>query len=129
MSHKNTQKDLKAPQNTPRTCLKTFMSTQGLSQYFKNAFPKQQLQNFCPSRCSYIPSYFKSLYQLHSIAFFVKKGNLHFSYVFEDVFYGKDLVITSEKLKLKDFHGIFCLSKKEIFRNLPVQKTGWTGPG
>ena len=28
--------------------------TQGLSQDFKNAYPKQQFQKFCPSRFSYL---------------------------------------------------------------------------
>ena len=63
------------------------------------------------------------------LAYFVKKGYLHFSYVLEDGFLGKDLVITSEKSKLKIFRRMFFLSKTEVLRKLPVQKTGWTGPG
>ena len=31
--------------------------------------------------------------------------------------------------KLKSLHRIFCLSKQEVLRKLPVQKTGRTGPG
>ena len=31
--------------------------------------------------------------------------------------------------KGKKNHGNFCLSKKEVFRKLPIQKTDWTGPG
>ena len=31
--------------------------------------------------------------------------------------------------KLKNHHRNFCLSKQEVFRKLPVQKTGRTGPG
>ena len=42
---------------------------------------------------------------------------------------GKYLVISSKRLKLKISHGIFCLSKKKVFRKLPVQKTGRTDPG
>ena len=59
----------------------------------------------------------------------VKKGNLHFSYVLEDGLLGKYLVITTQKSKLKNLHRIFCLSKQEVFRKLPVQKTGRTCPG
>ena len=29
----------------------------------------------------------------------------------------------------KNYHRTFCLSKQELFRKLPVQKTGRTGPG
>ena len=71
---------------------KSLLHIWGLSQDFKNACPKQQFQNFCPSRFSYI--YFKSLYQPHLIAYCVKKGILHFSYVLEDGLIGKHLVIT-----------------------------------
>ena len=59
----------------------------------------------------------------------VKKSNLHFSYVLEDGLLGKYLVITPLKSKLKNHHRKFCLSKQEVFRKLPVQKTGRTGPG
>ena len=59
----------------------------------------------------------------------VKKGILHFSYGLEYSLLGKYLVITLQKSKLKIFHCKFCLSKKEVFWNLPVQKTGCTGPG
>ena len=104
--------------------------TQGLSQDFKNACPKQQFQIFCPSRFSYLVLiYFKSLYQLHLIAYCVKKGNLHFSYVLEDGLLGKYLVITPHKSKLKNHNRNFCLSKQVVFRKLPVQKTGRTDPG
>ena len=57
-----------------------------------------------------------------------QKGNLHFSYVIEDGLLGKYLVITTQKSKLKNFQRNFCLSKQEVFRKLPVQKTGRTGP-
>ena len=30
---------------------------------------------------------------------------------------------------MKNHHRNFCLSKQEVFRKLPVQKTGKTGPG
>ena len=33
-----------------------------------------------------------------------------------------------QKSKLKIFTEFFCLSKKEVFRKLPVQNTGRTGP-
>ena len=41
----------------------------------------------------------------------------------------KHLLITPKKSKLKIFHRNVCLSKKVLFRKLPVQKTGRTGPG
>ena len=50
-------------------------------------------------------------------------------YVLEDGLSGKYLVITPQKSKLKNHHRNFCLSKQEVFRKLPVQKTGRTGPG
>ena len=56
-------------------------------------------------------------------------GNLHFSYVLEDSLLGKYLVITPQKSKLKNHHRNFCLSIQQVFRKLPVQKTGRTGPG
>ena len=34
-----------------------------------------------------------------------------------------------KKSKLKNHHRNFCLSKQEVFRKLPVQKTGRKGPG
>ena len=34
--------------------LQNMLQRQGLSQDFKNACPKQQFQNFCPSRFSYL---------------------------------------------------------------------------
>ena len=37
--------------------------------------------------------------------------------------------ITPEKSRLINFHRNFCLSKQVVFRKLPVQKTGRTGPG
>ena len=37
--------------------------------------------------------------------------------------------ITPKKSKLKNFHRNFCLSKKDVFRKRPVQKTGRMGPG
>ena len=100
--------------------------TQGLSQDFKNACPKQQFLNFCPSRLSYL-STSNPYNSLHLIAKCVKKVSLHFSYVQEDGLLGKYLVITPQKLNLKNHHRKFCLSKQEVFRKLPVQKTGRTG--
>ena len=41
---------------------------------------------------------------------------------------GKYLVITPRKSKLKN-HRKCCLSKQEVFRTLPDQKKGRTGPG
>ena len=89
---------------------------QGLSQDFKNACPKQQCHNLCPSRFSDL-STLNPIYQLHLIAKCIKKGNLHFSYVLEDGSLGNCLVITPQKSKMKNHHGIFCLSKQEVFRN------------
>ena len=63
------------------------------------------------------------------ISLLCQKGNSHFSYVLEDGLLGKYLVITPKKSKLKILHRRFCLSKKEVFRKLPLQKTGWTVPG
>ena len=57
-------------------------------------------------------------------SFVCQKGNLHFSSVLEDGLLGKYLVITHRKSKLKNHHRKFCLSKQEVFRKLPVQKTG-----
>ena len=62
-------------------------------------------------------------------SFFDKKGNLHFSHVLEDGLLRKDFVINPKKSKLKILHGNVCLSKKLVFWKLPVQKTGWKGPG
>ena len=39
------------------------------------------------------------------------------------------MVITSQNSKLKNLHRKVCLSKKEVFKKLPVQKTGRTVPG
>ena len=39
------------------------------------------------------------------------------------------IFITPEKSRLRNFHRNFCLSKQVVFRKLPVQKTGRTGPG
>ena len=58
-----------------------------------------------------------------------QKGNLHFSYVLEHGFLVKYLVIASQKSELKNLLRNVCLSKQEVFRKLPVQKTGRTGPG
>ena len=55
-----------------------------------------------------------------------QKGQSHFP---EDGLLEYYLVITSKKLKLKILHRNYCLSKKEFFGKLPVQKTGWTGLG
>ena len=88
---------------------------QGLSQDFKNACPKQQCHNLCPSRFSDL-STLNPIYQLYLIAKCIKKGNLHFSYVLEDGFlgnFGYYIPIS----KLKNHHGNFCLSKQEVFRN------------
>ena len=63
------------------------------------------------------------------IAYCVKKSNLHISRVKEDGLLGKHLVITTQKSKMKILHRNFCLSEKEVFRKLPVQKTGKKGPG
>ena len=59
------------------------------------------------------------------IVYSVKKGNLHFKHVIY-AFLGKYVIITPKRLKLKILHIIFCLSKKEVFRKLPVQKADWT---
>ena len=59
----------------------------------------------------------------------VKKGILHFSYDLEEGLLGKYLVITPKKSKLKNHHRKFCLSKQEVFRELPVQKRGRGGGG
>ena len=62
-----------------------------------------------------------SLYQLYFKAYCVNKGNLHLSYVLEDGLLVKYLVITQKKSKLKILHRNICLSKKEVYRKLPVQ--------
>ena len=58
-----------------------------------------------------------------------QKGQFNFSYVLKDGLLGKYLVITPQKSKLKNHHRKFCLSKQEVLRKLPVQKTGKTIPG
>ena len=70
------------------------------------------------------------LIKLHLIAYCALKGNLHFSYVLEDGYLLKYLVITpkTKKSKLKILQRNFCLFKNEVFRKLLVQKTGRTGP-
>ena len=61
-------------------------------------------------------SYFKSLYQLHLIAYCVKKSKLNFSSVLEDGLLGKDIVISPKKdfaspcLKISFS---VCLSKRQ----------------
>ena len=57
-----------------------------------------------------------------------QKGDLYFSLALEDGLLGKYLFITSKKSKLKNFQRNLCLSKKDRLK-LPVQKSGWTGPG
>ena len=57
-----------------------------------------------------------------------QKSNIHFSYVLEDGLIGKYLVITPQKSKLKNHQRNNCLSLQEVFRTLPVQKSGRTGP-
>ena len=56
----------------------------------------KQFQNFSPSRFSYLSTsnpYTNYIwYQLHLIAYCVKKGDLHFSYVLEDGLLEKYLV-------------------------------------
>ena len=74
---------------------------QGLSQDFKNACPKQQFQNFCPSRFSNL--------------FTSNPGNLHFSYVQTYDLLGKIFVYYPQKVKIEN-------SLKKI---LPVQKGGF----
>ena len=51
------------------------------------------------------------------------------SYVIEDGLLRKYFVITPQKSKLKNLDRNFCLSKQVVFRKLPAQKTGRTGPG
>ena len=53
----------------------------------------------------------------------------HLRYGLEDGLLEKYLVITSQKLKLKNLHRKLCLSKQEVLRKLPVQNTDRTGPG
>ena len=58
------------------------------------------------------------------MAYFVNKGNLHFIHDLKDCLLGKYLVISPRKSKLKiQNYKKFCLSKKEVFRKLPVRKT------
>ena len=44
-------------------------------------------------------------------------------------FFRKIFVNYPPKVKIEKLHRIFCLSKQEVLRKLPVQKTGRTGPG
>ena len=58
-----------------------------------------------------------------------QKGQFTLQLVLEHGLLEKYLVIAPQKSKLKNLLRIFCLSKQEVFRKLPVQKTGRTGPG
>ena len=63
----------------------------------------------------------------------VKKGIIHFNYVLEVGLFGKFLVITLQKTKLKILHRKFFLSKKQVFRKLPTgpkdrQDGSWLSP-
>ena len=90
-----------------------------------------QNSNFKTCACPDLASQLLLLspYQLHLIACCVKKGNLHISHVIEDGLLETYLVDTLKKSKLKILHRNFCVSKKQVFRKLPVQKTGRMGPG
>ena len=57
-------------------------------------------------------SYFKSFYQLCLIAFRIIKGNLHFSHLLEDVFLGKDIIISQKGFSKNEN------SAKNFFANL-----------
>ena len=39
------------------------------------------------------------------------------------------LLLAPKSQNRKVFIEDVCLFKKEVFKNLPVQNTGWTGPG
>ena len=60
---------------------------------------------------------FKSLYQLHLKASFVKRGNSDLIYVLEDDLLGKDLVSTQIKSKLKFFIEFFACPKRRFQEN------------
>ena len=66
------------------------------------------------------------IYQLHLVAYCVKKFDLHFNHVLGNVLSEKSLVITPMKSKLNILHTrISCLPKRKVSRILPVQKIGW----
>ena len=92
---------------------------------------KMTLQN-CNFKMSARPNLATNLLQILITTTFnsllCQKGNSNFSYVLEDGLFGKYVVITPKMSKLKILYWKFCLSKKEVFRKLPVQKTCRTGP-
>ena len=61
------------------------------------------------------------------MAYQVKKANLPLIYDFGLL--GQNMVIGAKKLKLKIFHRNFRLSRKKVFKKVPVQKSGWTDLG
>ena len=63
------------------------------------------------------------------IAYCVKTGNLDLSYVLEEGLLRTDMIIHPKKEKLEKNSRNFCLSKKQFYRKMPVQKTAWMGPG
>ena len=73
----------------------------------------------CPDLTTYL---LQILITINTIAYFVKRGNFHTSQVLENGLLGI-------KVKMEIFPRKFFLSKKEVFRKLPVQKTGWMGLG
>ena len=97
------------------------LKSQGLSQDFKNACPKQQFQKFCPSRFSYlstsnpyIPATFNSLV--------CQKGQFTLQLCLRRWFGKKIFSYYTPKVKIeKSLYRNFCLSKQEVFRKLTDQ--------
>ena len=103
------------------------MGTRVLAR-ISNCLSKTAIWTFLPNRFSYSAPK-KSLFQLDLIGFCIKKGYLHFCHVLEYGLLGIYLIITPKKSKFKKkFIEIFCLSEKEVFKKLTLQKTGWPVP-
>ena len=96
---------------------------QGLSEDFKNAYPKQQFQ------ISARPDLAINLIQILLPTTFnsLRKANLHFSYVLEDGSLGKYLIIAPQKSKLQILYRNFCLSKKRGFQETASQSKRQVG--
>ena len=92
------------------------MCPQGFSQDFKTPCSKEQFQNFCLSRFSSL--YFKSLFQLHLIAFLVRTMQFSLQLCPRRWFIGKIFYYNPQKVKIeKNSIEIFACPKRSISRN------------
>ena len=101
---------------------------QGLSQDFKNVCPKQQFPNICPSRLSYLSTKLTILPATFN-CLVCQKGQFPLQSCPRRCFVRIIFGYYTPKVKIKNHHRNLCQFKQEVFRKLPVQKTGRTGPG